>query len=234
MRTLALLLAAAVTALPLAVLLYGLSVRVIEAMRQAPMPIEWIPADSPPPPAETVKPERPLERTGAGAPAPIRAAPPAEHFDAPVAAPAATAPPPVIAPVDAGGIAGQGSGQGAGDGSGGKGGGGDGGSGSGTRARISYASWIVMPGTAELMPFNPPRARKERVNGNILLSCHVLRSTHVSGCRVISEAPPGYGFGDAALAASAIFRFNPPTRDGVVMEDAWTEIPVAFYNRRSR
>jgi TonB family protein len=49
---------------------------------------------------------------------------------------------------------------------------------------------------------------------------------------VVSESPPGYGFGSAALAAARSFRINPPMRDGRIDEAAWVGIPVSFNNRR--
>jgi len=40
----------------------------------------------------------------------------------------------------------------------------------------------------------------------------------------MEEAPPGMGFGQAALAASVHFRFQPPVRDGAPVDNQ--EVPV--------
>ncbi|MBO9714461.1 energy transducer TonB [Sphingomonas sp.] len=234
LRALALVLALAATLLPFAVLLHGLSVKAIEAMREQRTLIDWIPLPPPappPPPPERPQPVHRATHPHPGAPAPAAAAPPPVRPDAPVQAPIATAPPASPpAPSEGSGVAGDGAGKGAGTGVGGRGAGGIGGTGNGGPA-LTQASWVSEPGTPELAPYNPARAARDRVNGQILLACRVLRTGSVTNCRVEREAPKGYGFGRAALQASAIFRFHPPTRDGVALE-GWIEIPVAFNNRR--
>lgn len=224
-RALATLLALGFSALPLWVLFHSLTVRTIEAIRQSPVMIELLPLPDPvpPPPPVTEPARRPANHVSA---APAPASPPPAAPDATIVT--TPAPPPAApGPVEGSGTAGSG----IGTGSGGKGGGsGDGGALAGPL--LIPASWAVVPGNPELMPFDPPRAMRERVNGQVLLRCNVLASRKLANCRVAGERPRGYGFGQAALGASRSFLMNPPTRDGVADEKLWVEIPVAFNHRR--
>jgi periplasmic protein TonB len=227
-RALAILLATVLSALPLLVLLYGLSVTTIEAIRSAPTVVELLPLPEPQPPPLPVPAEtRPEKRTPALAAPASASPPPASAPDATIVA--APAPPPAP-PRVAQGAGGSGAGSGNGDGIGGSGS--DGGARPGPV--LTPADWAVVPGDAEIMPFDPPRAFREQVNGDVLLKCNVLRSGRPTNCRVASERPRGYGFGKAAIAATRNFQLIPPTRDGEPDERAWVEIPVAFNHRRPR
>jgi protein TonB len=98
--------------------------------------------------------------------------------------------------------------------------------------RLFPASWAEAPSQRLLGKHNPPRARYERVTGSALLACHVLPSRRLADCKVLRETPEGYGFGKAALGASADFRVNPPMLDGEVVAQGWVAIPVGFANRK--
>jgi protein TonB len=225
-RALATLLALGFSALPLWILFHSLTVRTIEAIRQSPVMIELLPLPEPvPPPPPVIEPARRPANHASAAPAPASAPP-----IAPDATIVTTPAPPPAAPGPAEGTAAAGSG--IGSGSGGKGGGsGDGGALAAGPVHTP-ASWAVVPGDAELLPFDPPRAMRDRVNGQVLLRCNVLGTRKLANCRVAGERPRGYGFGQAALGASRGFLMNPPTRDGIPDEKAWVEIPVAFNHRR--
>ena len=47
-------------------------------------------------------------------------------------------------------------------------------------------------------------------------------------CDVVSESPENYGFGDAAIRLSKIFRMRPKTSDGAAVEGGTVRIPLAF------
>lgn len=217
-------------ALPLAALLLGLSMRAIERMHPLPqiLDVTLLPEPRPEPspePKRVTPPEHPELRSRPAAPA----AAPAIAAPAPVVTvPAAAIPaPPVTSPAD-----GSGTGTANGSGTGGNGSGGSGAGGVPAAPAFTPASWVFRPGNREIMPYDPPAAWRERVNGRVVLSCNVLRSTRVANCRVVDERPRGYGFGYAAVAASRTFRLNPPARNGIPDETAWVEIPVAFNHKR--
>lgn len=227
-RALALALAALVSAGALLVLALGLSMRTIEAVRHAPTLVDLIPLAEPDPPPPEPQPPAPrhAQRSLPQAPAPLPAAAPATPADTTPAPAATPAPSPSFG--DGSGVAGTGAGTGGGDGAG------RGGGAPPPAIATRPANWVVEPGTAELLPFNPPRADRERVNGNVVLSCRVLRTRRLADCRVVAERPRNYGFGRAGLRAAATFEVNPPMRGGVALENERVEIPIAFNNRRPR
>ncbi len=226
-RALSSLLAAALTLVPLALLVLSLSMRVVEALRSSqPQLVDFIPLPVPVPPPPPPAAQRPYPAHANNSPAPSAASRPA-----PAPAPIAQVPVnPLPAPVAASAFDGPGAGSnGPANGMGGSG------AGNGTPRMVrTPADWIVKPSNMELARFDPPKARREHVSGAVLLSCRVLRTQRVTDCQVIEERPRNYGFGKAALGASAVFQMSPPTRNGEVDELSRIEIPVAFNERMRR
>lgn len=224
-RAFSLVLAALATGVPLFLLLLGLSIKTVEAIRESRMSVDLIEIPPPPPPeVPQPAPARPATRSAAPAPADARIATPVDQTPTQLPAP----PAPATAE-----MSGTGTGTTPGAGLGGNGPGGNGSGPIGGTAPVRKgASWIFKPDTPDLLPFNPQRARMDSVNGQVLLTCRVLRSTRVTDCRVTSERPRFYGFGQAALQAASLFRLNPPTIDGEPDEKRRVEIPVSFNNRR--
>ncbi|MCW3846616.1 energy transducer TonB [Sphingomonas sp. LB-2] len=227
-RASSLVLAALATGVPLFLLILGLSIQTLQAIRERALSVELIPVPPPPPPEQT-RPERarPAEHAAAPAPEPPR--------PATLIGPSAPIVPQPLPPPPAADTAGTGAGTtpGAGTGGSGTGGTGDGAGGAPVSGPVlAGASWINRPSPAELQPFNPQQAQVEQVSGQVVLACRVLRNRTLADCRIRSERPRGYGFGAAALQASRTFRFNPPTIDGEPDEARRIEIPVDFNNRR--
>jgi protein TonB len=227
-RASALALAAGMTAGALALLALGLSMHAIRVNQRAPLVVDLLPAEERVPPPEPVRsPPRHETRHRVEAPAPARlAAAPAQRMET---AFVVSAPP--VPPAATGSAAG-GTGTSAGGNGNGPGGGGPGGN--PPPAAMRPAEWVVQPSNAQLMPYNPPRAAREYVNGVADLSCKVLRTQRLKDCRIVSERPRGYGFGRAALNAAPIFRINPPMRGDMALEDERIVFSVAFNNRRRR
>ena len=59
------------------------------------------------------------------------------------------------------------------------------------------------------MRYYPERAQRMEVNGDTVLDCNVTVEGRLDDCRVVSEAPTGYGFGEAALKVSRLWRMKP-------------------------
>lgn len=211
-------------------LILGLSIQTLQAMRDPQLSVDLIPLPPPPPEPEPahVSPVRPADRAAPPAPAAAR---PATVIDS--STPIVPQPVPALSAAD---VSGNGNGTVPGAGAGGNGPGGNGSGPGGSTAPAAPvrtgASWVFKPGTEEMRPYNPPLARNEDVNGRVLLSCRVLRTGHVTDCTVMKEGPRGYGFGKAALEVSRMFVLRPPTLDGEPDEARRIEIPVSFNNRR--
>ena len=192
----------------------------VELVRPSPIP----PPPAPRPPA----PPKAAPTEGGGAPAaPSRVHQPPKKSERPpeVAAPAKPAPaPPLVigvgpeaSPTAGQGQGGQGTGSGAGQGSGAGPGAGDG------PPRL-----IQGPTKDQLRRLHPREAFRQRLNGRASITCRIRIDTRLEDCRVVDETPSGRGFGEAALAASAYFRFRPPTRDGRPVEGREVTVGVEF------
>jgi protein TonB len=181
----------------------------------------------PPPPISL---EPPAPETGGGAPAaPSRIhtpPPPKQERPRELPAPPQQAPEPALvvgvaptpSPQPGFGQGGQGSGGGSGVGSGSGPGAGS------TRARV-----IRFPPVSEIRA-NHPRAARSRY-GNAALSCVVRLDQRLEDCQVISETPPGLGFGEAALRLADQYRVAPPTEDGRPVAGQRLVFGIDFGNR---
>lgn len=181
----------------------------VELVRPSPIP----PPPLPPPP----KPAR--AESGGAPPAASRTHSPPRKVERPpeLTAPLWPAPqPPLVigvapeaGPTPGQGLGGEGAGSGVGVGSGA----------GGSRFRL-----LRGPTQADLRAVHPPAAFRRRMGGRVSLSCRIRLDTRLEGCRVMEETPPGMGFGQAALAVSVHFRFQPPVRDGAPVDNQ--EVPV--------
>jgi len=198
--------------------------RAPETLGTQPRPVEVLLYEPPPP----ISLEPPAPEIGGGAPAaPSRIhTPPPLKQPRPVELPAPPkqAPEPVVgvapapSPAPGFGQGGQGSGSGSGVGSGSGPGAGS------TRARV-----LRSPPVSEIRA-NHPRAARSRY-GNAALSCVVRLDQRLDDCRVISETPPGLGFGEAALGLVDQYRVMPPTEDGRPVEGQRLVVGIDFGNR---
>lgn len=178
---------------------------------RAPIEVELFrPVRPPPPPPPPPAPA--AVESGGGAPAApsrvhVTPKPPETPPELPFAPPTPAPRPALVvgasptASLNAGlGQGGQGTGVGAGVGEG------DGpGSGSGP---------IILRGASngEILGLVPPEARRARRAGRSAVNCIIRADTRLEACRVVDEAPGGFGFGEAAIRiAESHFRFRPPT-----------------------
>src|SRR5579875_3481227 len=77
------------------------------------------------------------------------------------------------------------------------------------RARPSSAV-----GTADIQYFYPERAMRLGVSGEASVRCRVQNDGSLIDCAVVSETPPGFGFGVASTrAAQRFFQAEPPHGD---------------------
>ncbi|HEY1879497.1 MAG TPA: TonB family protein [Caulobacteraceae bacterium] len=82
--------------------------------------------------------------------------------------------------------------------------------------------------TAEdILAVYPGAALARGVGGRAMINCVVTVLGSVRDCQVVSESPPGYGFGGAAIALTPQFQFWPAKHDGSPVE-AKINIPIVF------
>lgn len=99
------------------------------------------------------------------------------------------------------------------------------GKGTGTRLIASWAPGMDLTQTAR---FYPPAARRARIEGVVLLECFVLSRDRVRHCRVLSEKPAGFGFGEAALRIERGLRVRLHTLAGERVYNRWARIDWYF------
>jgi TonB family protein len=97
--------------------------------------------------------------------------------------------------------------------------------------RIDRAEWRSLPDANGMARYYPERATKEGIAGRAVIDCRLTAEGRADDCKVVSETPEGYGFGEAAVKMSVIFAFVPPMRDGKPVDDARRLIPISFAGR---
>lgn len=85
-----------------------------------------------------------------------------------------------------------------------------------------------LPSREDLVRVFPAKASAEKQDGKATMLCRVLRDGSLADCRVVSEAPPGYGFGQAAIALASKFRARPATLDGQPLSGAEIRFALDF------
>lgn len=76
-------------------------------------------------------------------------------------------------------------------------------------ARAQASPWATQPTREQYMAAYPAKARAEGVGGKVLLHCTVAKQGALAKCKVMSEAPQGEGFGDAALGLTPLVQAVP-------------------------
>ena len=69
--------------------------------------------------------------------------------------------------------------------------------------------------------YYPERAMRANLSGKVVMDCLVLTGGTLADCKLVSETPEGYGFGESALKMSVLFKM----KGG---ECSRVQVPVSF------
>ena len=67
----------------------------------------------------------------------------------------------------------------------------------------------------------------KKKTGSSSVTCTVTPQGRLVGCRVASESPEGYGFGEAEVHAASRWKMKPAERDGKAVEGIVT-VPIKW------
>jgi len=71
---------------------------------------------------------------------------------------------------------------------------------------IRNPDWVAKPNANDLGSAYPRHAMLNQITGQAKITCVVTAAGALEGCRVVGEAPPGFGFGEAALTLAGGYR----------------------------
>jgi TonB family protein len=88
-------------------------------------------------------------------------------------------------------------------------------------------SWLRKPTASQLFDAWPAVANAKRIEGRAELNCRVNVEGLAEDCKVVSEEPSGFGFGNAALLLAPTLLFNPARNDSGPVP-SHVNIPINF------
>ena len=94
-------------------------------------------------------------------------------------------------------------------------------------AAITGVNWVRRPTAQDFARHYPHDALRHNIEGRVMRDCIVGADGRLS-CTVISEDPPGHGFGEASLRIAREFRMAPQTNDGRSTEGGRARVPISW------
>ena len=95
-------------------------------------------------------------------------------------------------------------------------------------ATAKDTTWMQLPRSGDYMRSFPTRARLEHVGGRATIRCTITFNGRLTDCRVLSETPPGYGFGPAAIDLAHHMRITPATNSGQSLAGQTLDLPFSM------
>lgn len=93
---------------------------------------------------------------------------------------------------------------------------------------VADPDWRRQPTGDDIARYYPEAAQQKHVTGRVVIACLVALDGQLTGCKTVSESPPGWGFGEAAGRLSGQFRMWPRTIDGQPVDSGQVRIPIMF------
>jgi TonB family protein len=93
---------------------------------------------------------------------------------------------------------------------------------------VPSPNWSRRPGAEDLMRAYPAEATTARLEGDVVLHCHVTLAGQLTDCSVLRETPQGAGFGAAALKLTELFEAREQTPEGGPKRGSDIRIPIRF------
>jgi protein TonB len=90
-------------------------------------------------------------------------------------------------------------------------------------ASPAFPGYDQIPTAEDMTKFYPEKALEVGKEGGATLRCVVTKARGLANCTVASETPAGFGFGDAALQLSKLFRMKSAAKPG-----SRITIPIQF------
>jgi hypothetical protein len=97
-----------------------------------------------------------------------------------------------------------------------------------TEGVITNPDWIKKPDGNDVGRFYPELASMLELSGHARINCTVTDLGALSDCSTLAETPTGFGFGQAGIQMSTLFRMKPRTLDGVPVGGARIIVPLSF------
>jgi protein TonB len=86
---------------------------------------------------------------------------------------------------------------------------------------------IVRPTREDIMREYPPDALARGVSGSATVECEIIRAGLLDHCSILTEDPPGEGFGDAAIRV-AFEHYARPDTEGRFAVGRKVRVPIQF------
>jgi protein TonB len=93
---------------------------------------------------------------------------------------------------------------------------------------IADPDWRRVKSPGSPLRYYPEKAQRAGVEGAATISCIVNASGLLHDCTVVEETPADYGFGEAAIKMSVLFRMRPLTKSGQKVDGGAVRLPIRF------
>lgn len=97
-----------------------------------------------------------------------------------------------------------------------------------TSRTVKKTEWVASPSAELAARYYPDRAQRMEVSGRAIVDCGVAGDGKFQDCRVISESPTDYGFGDSAIKLARFMQVAPLSKKDIRKGRTRRIIPVVF------